>query len=300
MVHGWRTISRQYLIGWHQMEGNDCYKFSTIKTYLDATGRKPIRLAIDVGCNIGQVTAMLRSFFPEALVIALEPVQKYYLEACSNLKNDPLVKVFPFALTAQHRYLDDLGQVPLKESLPLRTFFGLPHAGPGWEGGSCILREGESPGNDSYAPLNANVTAVTLDNLLSGACDLFGMEEIDYVKIDCEGCENSALGSARVETLRRIRYLSGEYHNLVRFEKVMRLKLFRTHYVNLVGSGWGSFFAERRGESPSILSPHSEYTLTWAGTSGEYAVNHHGFCEDYVAPDERWAHGFAGSVPITH
>jgi FkbM family methyltransferase len=273
------------------MEANDCYKFSTIKTYIEMTARKPVRLAVDVGCNVGHVTTMMRRFFPEALVIALEPVHEYYLEACNNLKNDPFVKVFPFALTAQNHYVDDLGQVPLQASSRLKLFLGLPHAGLGWKGGSQILREGEFPDTDGYAPLDAKVTAITLDGLLTGLSALCGTEEIDYIKIDCEGCENSALGCAREETMRRIRYLSGEYHNLVRFQKVMRLKLFRTHYVNLVGSDWGSFFAERKGETPSVLSPYPDSTITWSGPAGEYAADHHGFREEFVSPSERWAHG---------
>lgn len=274
------------------MEGNDCYKFSTIKNYLEKIGGQPIRLAADIGCNIGEVTAIMRRYFPGALIFAFEPVPEYFHHACETLKCDSMVKVLPIAVTAEHRFADDLGVVVSDHATPLRILRALPTSGPGWKGGSHVLRDGEQLDPKSYELLNNDVNAITLDELVTGICTLCNATQIDYLKFDCEGCENSSLGCAFEATLRRIRFISGEYHNIDRFRKIISDRLLTTHDVHLSGESWGAFFAERKGHMPSILIP--------SGTSIEDAARYPRnrerpaltiFNEDYVLPDERTAHG---------
>ena len=82
------------------------------------------------------------------------------------------------------------------------------------------------------------------------------MSEIDLIKFDCEGCETSAIGCASEATLRKIRFVVGEYHCLKRFYPVVDRVLASTHHVNLRGDpSLGAFFAERKGPGPTILSP---------------------------------------------
>lgn len=47
-----------------------------------------------------------------------------------------------------------------------------------------------------------------------------------------KGYEHSALGCSQIDTLRRIRFIVGEYRNIARFYQVMKHKLFITHKVN--------------------------------------------------------------------
>lgn len=273
------------------MEGNECYKFSTIKNYLLKTGAPPIRVAVDVGCNLGEVTAMMREYFPGALVFAFEPVDEYYLRACRRLSDDPMVKVLPAAVTAAHRFADDLGEHPRSSAARLRIFRALAASGPGWVGGSQILHEQDEVDPDRYARLDAEVATITLDEIVDSVCALTGAAQIDYLKMDCEGCENSALGCARPETLARIRYLSGEYHDVNRFYGMTKCRLSRSHRVNLVGDYWGGFFAERRDLAPAILEqePHGVLVVPDACDDGQ--ARYHRFREDYVFPEERQAHG---------
>ena len=56
------------------MEGNDCYKFATVNRYLEATQGKPVRLFVDVGCNVGNVTDDLKCLFPEARIFSFVAV----------------------------------------------------------------------------------------------------------------------------------------------------------------------------------------------------------------------------------
>jgi hypothetical protein len=58
----------------------------------------------------------------------------------------------------------------------------------------------------------AEVSVISLDDLLQRAGDHFRAETIDFVKIDIEGGEHEAILAASPRTLRRIRRLGMEYH----------------------------------------------------------------------------------------
>ncbi len=65
-------------------------------------------------------------------------------------------------------------------------------------------------------PLSGNsnstekVKAITLDSLISQ----YQLDEIDFLKMDCEGAEYDILFNASDETLKRIKILSMEFHDL--------------------------------------------------------------------------------------
>ena len=132
----------------------------------------------------------------------------------------------------------------------------LAAAGPGWQGGSLIgpidheLLEAtiSAPG---YERAEQPVAPITLADIL----DQNGLDEVDLLKLDCEGCESSVLGCAAPGLLRRVRFMTGEYHGLPRFYPVVRERLFQTHKVCVAGNReLGSFLAERRdGASDGLL-----------------------------------------------
>jgi hypothetical protein len=64
----------------------------------------------------------MREYFPGAMVFAFEPVPEYYVRACKSLSSDPMIKVLPFAITAEHRFADDLGGKIIDTSSQLRIF----------------------------------------------------------------------------------------------------------------------------------------------------------------------------------
>lgn len=275
------------------MEGNECYKFSTIQNYVDLTDAKPIRVAVDIGCNLGVVTKIMRSVFWHAQVFGFEVVPKYYLAAWSAHREDPMVRIFHAAVSGEHIFEDDCGERRRTIERPLKVFEALPSAGMGWLGGSYVLPEGELPNEKKYQFAASGVPTVTLDDLVTAVCTLTGAEEIDYIKFDCEYCENSALGCANVETLRKIRFFSGEYHDIERFYRVMQKKLYSTHYVNLIGGKWGGFFGERKGEASTILEPSRTGMLKVRPQLGDFPIDWHLFRSEYVLPHERSFHGLA-------
>ena len=274
------------------MEGNDCYKFSTVKRYVEHTGAKPVRVAVDIGAHTGRVTREMRSYFPDAHIFAFEAVRHYFAEAWAALRDDPRIHVFNLAVTALHLYADPFGMERRPHRGDLTIYRSLPGHN-GWEGGSRVLPRNAGPPPGRYDRLADSVHPITLDALVQAVLVLADAEEVDFIKTDCEGSEYSFLGSASEETLRRIRFVGGEYHGIGAMYELMRERLFNTHYVNLVGNAeLGSFFCERTGEPQTILNPDKTGMLHLRPWLHHEPLEWHVFREEFVAPEERWAHGF--------
>lgn len=276
------------------MEGNECYKFSTIRNYVALTGAPPVRVVMDVGANVGAVTRLAKWYFPEAHVHAYEAVAEYAQQALANTRDLDCVRVQQLAITAAHRFRDDAGRSRRRKPAALRVLKGLPASGIGWVGGSMILPEDdpsvEAGGAHGYELLADAVPAATFDETVEDVLRVEGADEVDLVKMDCEGCEHSCLGSAARATLERCRFVVGEYHGIQRFHAVIRGNLLATHRVNLIGGAdFGAFFAERRGAADSILR---EQTAGLAARPwlGEGLLDWHLFDERFVLEEDRPVH----------
>ena len=234
------------------MEGNHCYKYTTLKAFLKNSGQPPIRHIIEIGANYGHQTAEMLSHWPEANLLGFEPTPDCLKSVQERFKAHPNVEILPFAVTAEHIYSDDLGQQIHATEKPLSLYLCQPAFGGGWEGSHRVrLPDYEAPKtfNKSEIP----VQPITLDGVVEMALKKFNTAEIDYIKTDCEGSECSFLGCASEETLKKIRFISGEYHDIERFYKATET-LRQTHYVNLIGGGYlGCFFAERKTDQESLL-----------------------------------------------
>jgi FkbM family methyltransferase len=97
---------------------------------------------------------------------------------------------------------------------------GLPEAGLGWAGGSVVVpadhelitRTGRVFG---YEKIQQEVLPITLEELIKSVMTSESCQDIDLIKIDCEGCEHSSIGCCDTEVLRRVRYIVGEYHDII-------------------------------------------------------------------------------------
>lgn len=154
-----------------------------------------------------------------------------------------------------------------------------------------LSEEHDCPDQERYTLMPSKAHPVSLEDVLSITSTLTGSHEIDYMKMDCEGCECDGLGCASLETLQRIRFISGEFHDIKRFYRVMKEKLYKTHYVNLMGEYWGSFFCERIGETRSILSPSRDGMMLVRPWMCDQPIDWHPFREEFVLPHERQVHG---------
>jgi hypothetical protein len=277
------------------VEGNDCYKFSTIRNYVTLTAAPPIRVVMDVGANAGAITRLIKGYFPGARVHAYEAVAEYAELATANTRDLEGVTVHHRAITAAHRFHDDGGRRRRGRPVPLRVLKGTPRGGPGWVGGSLVVPADDpvlaGGGAAAYELLADPVPGATFDEAVEEVLAAEGADEVDVVKMDCEGCEHSCLGAARVKTLERCRFIVGEYHGLQRFYDVMVGSLYRTHKVNLIGqSDLGAFFAERRGPDDGILHGDNTGMRVPRPWLGDRSIDWHVFDERFVLPAERSAH----------
>jgi FkbM family methyltransferase len=244
------------------MQPDRFYRFSAIKKFVRRSGAEPIRVIVDIGVNIGDTLLLLHRHFPRARIIGFEPVLVYFEIAQRRVAAIPQIELHNRAVTAQHLFFDDLGERRRPCEMGLTIAKTLPDAGPGWQGGSLIgpvdheLLDAtvSAPG---YARSAQAVVPITLAEIF----DENGLDGIDLLKLDCEGCESSVLGCADPDLLRRVRFITGEYHGLPRFYPVVRDRLFETHKVCLAGNReLGSFLAERRnGASDGLLHHRTTY-----------------------------------------
>lgn len=282
------------------MEGNACYKFSTIRNYIEKTGAKPVALMVEVGVNVGEITLMMKSYFPAARLYGFEAVREYYEIACRRVAGLDGVRLFYRAMTSQHLYRDDLGTIRRPRPIGIGILKGAPEAGPGYQGGSIVLPWDDPAMTVPQVPFGYNrisepVRPSTLDRAVRAILRKERAQEIDLMKMDCEACEHSSLGCAEPATLACIRYIVGEYHGIERFFGVMEGKLFRTHKVNLVGDRQGgSFFAERRdGERDGILRWDNTGARVPRPWLADRPIEWHVFDEQYVLPEDRCWHGLS-------
>lgn len=222
------------------MEGNDCYRFSEVPF-------SP-RIAVDIGANLGAMARLMRQYFPDADVYAFEPIRDCYDVCVINCRPFRKIRVFPWAITAEHLFADDFGTKPLRSKL--KCCRATPGSGAGWIGSHRIARAGELAGDGPYVQGDSPERALTLDELLDFVSSESGQHEIDVLKSDCEGSEASFLGCASDSTLQRIKVITGEYHDLLRFQRIVDRRLSQTHVVHLnadpMDHRLGAFFALRK------------------------------------------------------
>jgi FkbM family methyltransferase len=253
------------------MQLDPFYRFSTIKKFVRRSDAKPIRLIVDVGANLGETLLLMHRHFPDARIIGFEPVAEYFESAARRVASIRQIELHNKAVTAQHLFYDDLGERPRPCQMGLTLVKALPESGSGWRGGSLIGPDDHAllaPGISApgYQRIAQPVMPITLAEIFTE----YGIDGIDLLKMDCEGCESSVLGCADADVLRRVRFITGEYHALARFYPVTRQRLVPTHKVCFMGSmRLGSFLAERReGEADGLLS-HRTAPVAIRGGDGQ-------------------------------
>jgi hypothetical protein len=55
------------------MEGNDCYKFSTIRNFIARSQAKDVDTIIEIGANIGEVTLLMHAYRRSRRTFLLSP-----------------------------------------------------------------------------------------------------------------------------------------------------------------------------------------------------------------------------------
>lgn len=235
------------------MEGNNCYKYRNLKCFIKETGADPVLSVIEIGTNIGKVTAEIAGCFPDAKIVTYEMIKEYRDAATILLARYKNVEVREEAICAKHLFEDDFGQKPRKSKMEMHAFFAVPNERGLHLGGSLVSMAGDRRDPNRYKERPESLKCLTLDEAMHIFLLAKNKKTIDYIKSDAEGAENNFLGCASQETLEKIRYMAGEYHNFRRFLPVAQ-KLMKTHFVNLSGHpSLGSFFFERKTDKETML-----------------------------------------------
>jgi FkbM family methyltransferase len=166
---------------------------------------------LDVGANAGYFTLFAASRFPNARIIAFEPIPANYhqLEKNRNLNPHCDIETFPFAVSGHS------GDVTLSFD----------------PSGSFTTSATVYQNND-----NQNINRITVPcKSLSDIFEEQGIDKCDLVKMDCEGAEFDILYNAPDTIFSRIRQFAMEVHlgpkqnqNIVSMEAFLREKGFNT------------------------------------------------------------------------
>jgi FkbM family methyltransferase len=156
-------------------------------------------VVIDIGAHIGSFSILAAS--KGAAVHSFEPVQRTYDLLVKNIElNELAVKAYRYGV---------MGKEEQDKKIYIRAFnyggsnFYVPHQDPKWK---------------------EIVDVVTLDWIVQHE----GLDEIDFLKLDCEGAELEILES--FSDLRRIKNMALEYHIGERRDKIKEL-LKNTHKI---------------------------------------------------------------------
>ncbi len=190
---------------------------------------------VDIGAHIGWFSLSALAFVERPRVFAYEPFAFNYSLLRRNIELNGATDYHAFQMAvsdtpgaAQFEFDERLGTASTSGTLVRETL-----AAPGLGAQSRRPRIG---GVDFTVPIEVRCT--TLEDLIADN----RIETVDLLKIDCEGAEHRILGSARQDTLERIKRISVEADELKTGEGVrsMRQLLADRGYTVETGGLWGN------------------------------------------------------------
>lgn len=151
-------------------------------------------LVVEVGSHVGMVAIMLSKLNPEAHVIAFEPslVNRFFVELNLAMNH---VKYFH----SESRISSATGIVEVR---------GEAISGNEGQASFQLSPDADCSKIRSGTIGNYPVRTRTISSILSET----GAEKIDFMKIDCEGCEWSVVDKMDGPTYASLNYVTGEYH----------------------------------------------------------------------------------------
>lgn len=157
------------------------------------------RVIVDAGANIGCFSIYAASKAPRARIYALEPSRSNYAKLVKNVRMNRLetrICIEPFGVAGQTGVLE-------------------------------LNTEQASPYHSAFLPGGRNSERIEVRSLADALAALLDVQdEVDLLKMDCEGGEMDCLLNADSSSLRRIGRIAIEYHEWAGFDFAeMRLKL---------------------------------------------------------------------------
>lgn len=169
-------------------------------------GADQVRCIVDVGANVGRVSMVLCSYFPKADVYCFEPCVESYQELVRNFSGARSVSCFKLALGKSigeailHTYTNNLCNTM-----------------------SSGLQE------DWLVSTGSEVVGVTTLDYIANQC---GVDKIDLLKVDVEGCELDVIyGAHELLINRKVTFIYAE----VGFNEAQRHQYFSDLHEHLTG-----------------------------------------------------------------
>lgn len=160
--------------------------FETMPREYDCPLPRGPQVILDIGANIGTVTAALARRYPEARIYAFEPAPENVELLRHNTRRFERVTVLPYGLGDRTTFM------PYTRSDDPRNF-----GGGGFHGGSR--------GSNEQA---ARLPVVAVPEALAR----LGIRKADLIKVDTEGAEHAILTSFPAEILEAAQAIVGELH----------------------------------------------------------------------------------------
>jgi len=175
------------MLGFRLFKNDSCFQIAheifAGRTYPHVPFVQDVKTVVDIGANIGAASFFFATICPDATVYALEPGSRPYSLLKENVAGLPNVRVFPFGLSSSAQ----------KASL---------YAGRHDCVESSICPTGRTTSDCEPVELRAAAQFVGEQ----------GLESIDILKLDTEGCEVPVLQSLK-KYLPAIKILYVEYHS---------------------------------------------------------------------------------------
>jgi FkbM family methyltransferase len=177
----------------------DCYYFDKWQP------RKPPKIIVDVGCQIGCFSVMACNRFQNCSVLSFEMIKENFDLAKFNLSAYKNSQCFNSAVCGENKILGSRCPVPLAGRRPNT-------------GGYKAVFEG----SDSYLSKERNLSKISSEAELGDVTSSINFEqifeqheisEIDFLKLDCEGSEHEIIPHLiKSGLIKKIRNISLEMH----------------------------------------------------------------------------------------
>lgn len=183
---------------------NDCYGLSKIDF-------KENDIVIDIGANIGMVSLYLAKKYPFLKIYAFEPFKISYDSFIKSIKINNISgkTIYPFnkAVTKDGRNI-------VMETTDLLNSVS-----------STVAFKKKESKRDNI------IQSITLDNIIETVLSENKQDHIKLLKMDCELSEYEILKNTKIENLKKISYLSAEFHEKDGFGNPAELEAYVKKYI---------------------------------------------------------------------
>lgn len=147
-------------------------------------------LVIDIGANVGIISIYLAKKYPFLKIYAFEPVKRNYDNLIKNIK---LNNIPDGTIITENKAVTMDGR-RIKMNFDIRN-----------SGGSF----GEDIKDQQNVNIKSSVDSISLNDIFQK----YSITNLKLLKIDCEGFEYEILHNTKIENLKNIHAIRGEFHN---------------------------------------------------------------------------------------